>query len=131
MRIVQRCLFLIALAIIPAVVDAQQITAAGQPAQLDIRVAGEASIRVTLKPLSFKNQFPDNPSIAERTYPAPALRLRAITTPVKKRVGSLTVDVRHNPLTISVRNAAGQPVQEVVFEDDGTLLIRNADLSQS
>ena len=121
MRIVRRFLSLIAVLAGPAAVNAQQITAAGQPAQLEVRVAGEASIRVTLKPLSFRNQFPDNPSIAQRTYPAPALSLRALTTPVQKRVGSLTVDVRHNPLTLSVRNSAGQPVQEIVFEDDGTL----------
>ena len=100
---------------------AQQITAAGQPAQLDVRVAGEASIRVTLKPVDFRNPFPDNPSIAQRTYPAPALTLRELTTPVQKRVGSLTVDVRQNPLTLSVKNGAGQLIQEIVFETDGTL----------
>ena len=44
---------------------AQQITAAGQPAQLDIRAAGDASIRVTLKPLSFKNDFPEHPAVVD------------------------------------------------------------------
>ena len=50
---------------------AQQITAAGQPAQLDIRVAGDESIRVTLKPVSFKDEFPNHPALAERKYPPP------------------------------------------------------------
>jgi alpha-glucosidase/alpha-D-xyloside xylohydrolase len=124
MRQIQRSLFLIALIGTPSAAAAQHITAAGQPAQLDVRAAGEASIRVTLKPLSFKNQFPENPAIAERTYPAPALTLRTLTAAVQKRIGSLTVDVRPDPLTLSVRNAAGQPVQEIVFEDDGTLSFR-------
>ena len=44
-----------------------------------------------------------------------------ICTAAAKRVGSLDVDVRPNPLTLVVRNAAGQLVQEVVFADDGTL----------
>jgi hypothetical protein len=33
--------------------QAREITAAGRPAQLDIRAAGEASVRVTLRPLDF------------------------------------------------------------------------------
>jgi alpha-glucosidase/alpha-D-xyloside xylohydrolase len=39
-------------------VAAQPITAAGQPAQLDIRAAGEHSLRVTLKPIGFAGAFP-------------------------------------------------------------------------
>ena len=100
---------------------AQQITAAGQPAQLDIRVAGERSVRVTLKPVSFKGEFPNNPALAERKYSPPVVSVRDLARPLRKRIGSLDVDVRPNPLTLVVRNAAGQLVQEVVFADDGTL----------
>ncbi|MGH7470767.1 MAG: TIM-barrel domain-containing protein [Longimicrobiales bacterium] len=101
--------------------QAQQITAAGQPAQLDIRVAGERSIRVTLKPLSFQNDFPASPALADRKYAAPVLRIREIRSPVKRKVGTLNVEVRPNPLTVVVTSATGQPVQEVVFEADGNL----------
>ncbi len=45
---------------------AQTITAAGKPARLDIRVAGEVSIRVTLAPLDFKGDFPQTPAIVDR-----------------------------------------------------------------
>jgi len=121
MRRVQRVLCLIALLAIPAAAPAQQITAAGQPAQLDVRLAGEGSIRVTLKPVSFKAAFPVHPAVATRTYPAPALTLRELTSPVQKRVGTFTVSVRPNPLTLSVTNSVGQAIQEIVFEDDGTL----------
>jgi hypothetical protein len=39
-------------------VNAQNITANGHAAQLNIRKAGENSIRITLKPVDFKDDFP-------------------------------------------------------------------------
>ena len=47
--------------------QAQPITTAGQPAQLDVRAAGEHSLRITLKPVSMKEDFPINPAITDRT----------------------------------------------------------------
>jgi alpha-glucosidase/alpha-D-xyloside xylohydrolase len=104
-----------------AAAQGQSITAAGQPAQLDVRAAGDRSIRVTLKPITFAGDFPDNPAIAGRAYPATALSLREITRPVRKSVGSLDVEVRPQPLTLIVRRAGGTLVQEVVFEEGGNL----------
>jgi alpha-glucosidase (family GH31 glycosyl hydrolase) len=104
-----------------AAAEAQQITADGQPAQLDIRAAGDHSIRVTLKPVSATSGLPINPALAERSYPAPALSLRAITRLTRKTIGTFRVEVRPNPLAVVVRNAAGRRVQEVIFETDGTL----------
>lgn len=106
---------------------AQQITAAGQPAQLDIRQAAGNSIRVTLKPVSFKENFPFTPSLAERIYPAPALSLRTIDKQVKKKVGTLNVEVRSNPLALIVTNLRNEPVQHIVFEQDGNLSFRLTD----
>jgi alpha-glucosidase (family GH31 glycosyl hydrolase) len=102
-------------------VHSQRITAAGSPAQLDIRQAGDASIRVTLKPIAFPADFPATPAIAERSYPAAAISLREVTAPVQRRVGRLDVEVRGDPLTVVVANTAGQRIQELVFEADGTL----------
>ena len=84
MRRVQRVLGLIALLTVPSAAYAQQIMAAGQPAQLDVRLAGDSSIRVTLKPVSFKPDFPVHPAIAARTTPAPVLTLRELTSPVQE-----------------------------------------------
>src|SRR5262245_20692196 len=100
---------------------AQPITAAGAPAQLDVRVAGERSIRITLKPVSFKDDFPVNPAVVGRRYATAALSLRDVTRPVRRKVGALTVDVRSKPLTVRISNDAGALVQEIVFESDGTL----------
>ncbi|HSL71344.1 MAG TPA: TIM-barrel domain-containing protein [Longimicrobiales bacterium] len=120
MRFVRR-LHALAFSLVASSGYAQQITTAGQPAQLDIRPAGEHSIRVTLKPVGFTRDFPITPALAERSYPAPALSLRAIGRPVSMKVGSLNVEVRPNPLTIIVTSTSGQPVQRLVFENDGGL----------
>jgi hypothetical protein len=79
--------------------QAQPITTAGQPAQLDVRAAGEHSLRITLKPLSMKEDFPVNPAIADRKYPPPALSLRELTgsKPIRKKIGRLTIEIRPNP----------------------------------
>ena len=103
------------------VVSAQNITTAAQPAQLDIRVAGENSIRITLKPVSFKENFPFTPAVVEGPYPAPTISLREISKPVKKKVGSLNVEVLSSPLTVIVRNAKGNLIQTLIFNDDGNL----------
>lgn len=103
-------------------VNAQQITVAGAPAQLDIRPAGEHSIRITLKPISFTGDFPFTPALADgRKYPAPVISLRQVTKPVKKQVAGLNVEVQSNPLTIIITNLKGQPVQNIILQDDGTL----------
>jgi hypothetical protein len=104
-----------------AYASAQPITAGGRPAQLDVRAAGEHSLRVTLKPLGFAGDFPATPALAERSYPAPAVSLRDLAAPAAVRVGTLRVEVRPDPLTVVVTNAAGQSVQTLVFEPDGNL----------
>jgi alpha-glucosidase/alpha-D-xyloside xylohydrolase len=104
-----------------ATAHGQRITTAGQPAQLDVRSAGASSIRVTLKPVSFADEFPINPAVVDRAYPAPALSLRQVTTPVRRRAGNLNVEVRSNPLTIVITDTVGRRVQQLVFETDGTL----------
>ena len=65
--------------------------------------------------------MPSTPAVADRKYPKPALSLREITAPVRRRVGSFDVEVRPDPLTVIVTTAAGRLVQELVFEADGSL----------
>lgn len=102
-------------------VQAQQITVAGQPGQLDIRSAGRNSIRITLKPVSFKENYPFTPAVAEPNYPEPFISLRNINKAVKKSVGNLNVEVRPNPLTIIITNKQGQDIQRLIFSEDGKL----------
>lgn len=94
---------------------------AGKPAQLAIRQAGEHSIRITLKPLSYTGDFPFTPALAERTYAEPAILLTELSGPVRKRVGNVNVEVRPDPLTVIVTTLEGAPIQEVIFDKDSTL----------
>ena len=123
-RVLQRFAILLVATLGTARVDAQPITAAGEPAQLDVRAAGERSVRITLKPVSFKEEFPVNPAVVARRYAPPALSLREVTRRVRRTVGALSVEVRPNPLTLRITNRAGALVQEIVFESDGTLSFR-------
>src|SRR5512138_3828807 len=101
--------------------NAQKITAAGQPAQLDIRAAGDNSIRITLKPINFKEDFPFTPAVVDKKYPAPAISNREVSKPIKRKVGNLNVNVLFSPLTVVVTNAKGKMVQKLIFNDDGNL----------
>jgi alpha-glucosidase (family GH31 glycosyl hydrolase) len=114
----------IAVAATATATQAAPISSAGQPAQLDVCVAGAHSIRVTLKPVTFEGRFPYTPALAERDYNDPAISLQALENPVRRQVGSLTVEVRPNPLRIIVTNAQGQAVQDVTFDSAGTLSFR-------
>ena len=77
----------------PSLAQAEQITAAGEPAVLNIRAAGAGSLRITLKPASFRPEFPQGPVLPERKYPRPVLTLREIRKPVRKKVAGLLVEV--------------------------------------
>ena len=100
----------------------ESLSVRGEPSQLDIRVAGERSVRVTLKPISFQEELPFSPSLAAgRAYAQPVISLREIGDPVTRRVGNLQVTVRAQPLSVEVRTAAGEPVQTLVFAEDGTV----------
>ena len=99
----------------------QEIKVAGQPAQLDIRKAGENSIRVTLKPVSFKDDFPYTPALAEIEYASPVISLKKIDKSIKRTVGKLIVEVLPNPLTLIISNKQGQRIQHLTFTAEGTL----------
>src|SRR6185436_13501343 len=101
--------------------QAAEIKANGQAAQLDIRSAGEHSIRVTLKPISFQPDFPYTPALALRKYAAPAISLREIMEPVKARVGGLNVEVLPSPLTVIATRTGGEIIQRLIFQEDGSL----------
>jgi alpha-glucosidase/alpha-D-xyloside xylohydrolase len=124
-----RYFFLLGITLISAfkVLYGQQITAANNPAQLDIRIAGDNSIRVTLKPLSFNNDFPYTPALAERNDQAPSISLRRIYKAITKKIGNLSVEVRPDPLTLIVTNSKRQNVQRIVFEKDGNLSFNLSD----
>lgn len=101
--------------------NAQTITANGQPAQLDIRKAGENSIRITLKPVSYTSSFPFTPAVVERIYSAPVISLRTINSTISKKIGNLNVLVKPSPLSVTITNSKNEVVQQLTFQEDGKL----------
>jgi len=103
----------------------QKIRVGGRPGRLDIRQAGESSVRITLKDLNFKESFPFTPAIAERPYPAPVISITKVTHPVKRKVGNLNIEISGNPLSIIISsNQNGRIVQHLVLENEGNLTFK-------
>jgi len=100
-------------------VEVGPVTAAGQPAVLDIRAAGAACIRVTLKPQSFEPDLPASPVLPERDYPRPTLTLREIVQPTNAEVAALRVEVRPDPLRITVTDGQDRLIQSLTLQADG------------
>ncbi|HLK30687.1 MAG TPA: TIM-barrel domain-containing protein [Puia sp.] len=100
---------------------AQPIIVEGQPGLLEIRKAGEHSLRITLKPVSFKEAFPFTPSVAERDYPAPFISIDKIDGIIKQQAGNLQVEIKPQPLSIIIRNKQGQFIQQFTFDENGIL----------
>jgi alpha-glucosidase (family GH31 glycosyl hydrolase) len=121
MGLQSRLSLIVGLMWVSAMASSGPITVAGQPAEIRIRASGDHSLRVTLAPLSFEGVFPFSPGVAERPYPAPALVLRSLSNPIRKKIGALSVEVRAAPLTIVVTNSAGKRVQEIAFQADGRM----------
>ena len=122
-RVLQLVVVLLGATLSPVGAGAQLITVAGAPAQLDVRVAGDHSVRVTLAPVDCRGAFPISPAVVVRRYPPPAISLREITQPIRRTVGAFTVEVRPDPLTLRLTTRAGVLVQQIVFEHDGTLIV--------
>ena len=111
----------LALLLLTGMAQAQTITTSGQPAQLNIRSAGAHSIRITLKPLSYKEAAPYTPALAIRKVPAPEISIKELHGPLQKRVGNLLVSIRPKPLTVTITNNKGEKVQELSFRENGNI----------
>ena len=93
-------------------------------ARLDIRAVGEAAVRVTIRPINSKQEFPYTPALIEREYPEPIITLRKLDSnfkPVKAKVGHLIVEVTTKPLTVLVTTSDNKPVQKITFTPDGKM----------
>lgn len=100
---------------------AAPIMTAGKNAVLDVRAAGTASIRITLRPDGFVPEFPVSPVLPDHEYPAPAIHLQDFVDPVTAEIAGLSVQVAQNPLRILVTRKDGTPVQTLTVQDDGSV----------
>ncbi len=99
--------------------SSQQISTAGQAAELNVRSVDAHSIRITLQPLGYTGDLPYTPALIKQTASKPVISLRALHGMAKKQVGSLLVTVQPSPLTVRVTDLTGRPVQELIFYEDG------------
>ena len=124
MRAVRLLVIAVLLPAWPCAISAQRLTTAGRPAQLDIRVAGDRSIRVTLKPIDVARTSPKlrrSSTGATRRPRSACARWRSLFEAgggqLRRRGAAPAVDAR-------CQRAGGRLVQELVFETDGTLSFR-------
>jgi alpha-glucosidase (family GH31 glycosyl hydrolase) len=108
------------LSLIP-VTQAAPLVAGGKPARLEIRAAGDHAVRITLQPQDAKTPFPYTPALAEHNYGAPVIKLEDIGEPVQAEVGKLKVEVRGEPLTVTVSDGGGRVLQTLEFAADGIM----------
>jgi alpha-glucosidase/alpha-D-xyloside xylohydrolase len=113
-----------ALLFVCASAQSATIMSAGKPAQLDIRLAGTSSLRITLRPLDYAREFPDSPAIVPRRWPEPGVEVQEIDGILNRRIGPLYVTVSDGPLTVDVSARDGRSVQNVVFAEDGSVTFR-------
>ena len=99
---------------------AQQLNTAGVAAELLIRQIGNGCIRITLKPLSYKEEVSKNPALVNAAYPPPVIRIRSIDKKIVQHIGNLTIDITGSPLTIHITNRQQQLVQHLVFETNNS-----------
>ncbi|HUS87073.1 MAG TPA: TIM-barrel domain-containing protein [Bacteroidales bacterium] len=99
----------------------QKITTLEQPARLEIREAGEHSIRITLKPTTFEAEFPYTPALAEQEYSDPVISILSLGKQITRKVGNLIVRVSPDPLTVKVTSTEDRIIQEITFMQDGNI----------
>lgn len=94
---------------------------------LEIRQAGENSVRVTLLPVSTGGVIPSTPLLAEgREYPAPFIRITEDDGGVTRTVGNMVASVTTKPFTVTISQKGGGVIQRLVFMEDGTVTFINS-----
>lgn len=88
------------------------VTAAGAPAELTVRAAGDHSVRVTLAPVGLE-AIPPNPALVDRDYLEPVVRLGQIGEPVRQHTGEPVEE----PTTLRVYRGADGTF--TLYDDDG------------
>ena len=106
---------------------AESIRIGGKSVEIAVRGASENAVRVTVRPVNYGQEFPENPALVARDYPAPAIRLTEIDKPVAANIGNLRVEVLPQPLSVRVSGADGKLIQELGLRDDGSVVFRKDD----
>ena len=107
---------------------ASPLAAGGAPVEVRLAAIAPGLIRLTVSPIVDGAPLEPIPtgSLAERSWPEPSFRLRAVGAGRRLRCGDLVVAVGQDPLTVRVTDKAGKLVQQLRWVD-GALLFRTGD----
>src|SRR5262245_46187693 len=116
------CLFVV----VAADANAADIRYRGDRAELTINAISDRTTQIVLTPLDERNKPRAGPpsTVLVEQKPQVKLQIRELTDPNEVEVGKLRVQVKPNPLTVTVSGRSGGVVQELVFADDGTMTFR-------
>lgn len=111
-----------ATAVMPYARTAEPLMVGGRPVTLQVRPAGESSLRVTLKPASFTPDFPSTPAVVDRPYPPTIIRLSEVPpTSLSVTTDAFRVSVTTSPLVVTINARDGRLIQRLTYNDDGTV----------
>ncbi|HLJ92009.1 MAG TPA: TIM-barrel domain-containing protein [Gemmataceae bacterium] len=124
-----RTLALVAGLVFPAAMCAAPIRLSGIPAELSVSTVSERTVQIVLAPLDESGKVrPAPPStVLVEQKPELKLRRRDLQAPAEIALGKLRVEVKPEPLTITVSEPGGKVVQELIVADaDGSISFRTA-----
>jgi alpha-glucosidase/alpha-D-xyloside xylohydrolase len=111
----------------PAQVCAEQLRYAGNPAELSVSEVSERTVQIVLAPVDKQGRTrPAPPStVLIEQRPQLKLRHRDLSGAEEVSVGKLQVQLKTQPLGLSIRRPSGKVVQELTFADaDGSMSFR-------
>lgn len=97
----------------------------GHMAELTVSEPAEGVLRVVVAPIDEQTGEPMAPAESAapaEPAPAPTVRLRELDGPQQFDVGALRIEIEAEPLRMTIRNAAGDTVQVLTFDEtDGSM----------
>lgn len=123
------CLGLAGYAISTAAMPAAEIQYGGARAELTVSAVSERTVQIVLAPLDEKGAVRSGPpsTVLVEQKPELKLRRRELKDTEEVTAGKLRVQIKREPLTVTVTGPAGKVVQElVVNETDGSVSFRTA-----
>lgn len=97
----------------------KRIVSMGYRSVLEIREAGDNSLRVTLRPVNVEMSSLQTPLLPDGEAGKPDLSLNSVRKRFRGRVGSFRLEIAPDPLSVTVMDKDEDTVQVVTFLPDG------------
>ncbi len=107
---------------------AQELTSADSPAELIIRAISPDCIRIILCPLKLPHIIPGYPFLTDSAEGNVIFRSHYVNKSQTIKTGHLHIKISNNPLVILITNNKKQHIQQLTFNDNGTLHFNGLDM---